>query len=322
MENAIVRYLILIAVVVVSMYVGGRIGSIAMPSGLASWLLVRVIEPSVELLPTYAMPLVYGSGREEDVRPWLSEESDQALQALYWRPFRGRQLWLFRHSLRELFALRAAVRQRARGKGLVPARANSCAVVGSAGGLLDRKDGAAIDAADVVIRVNAAPTPRSLRVHVGTRTSFYLNAYLPGAARASHSRGHSATVQTFPGSTVGRTPVVYYCQNLWVAECWARVSKDGADRVSPRLVTEAAARLALPVAKAPTSGFVALILALHLCNHTRAYGFGDGGRCARYYGPCRTNATEYRASGRRWHDWPREATWIRSSGLLGSAVQM
>ena len=57
MENSIVRYLILIAVVVVSVYVGGRIGSIAMPSGLESWLLVRVIEPSVELLPTYAMPL-------------------------------------------------------------------------------------------------------------------------------------------------------------------------------------------------------------------------------------------------------------------------
>ena len=43
----------------------------------------------------------------------------------------------------------------------------------------------------------------------------------------------------------------------------------------------------------------------------------DGALGAIYYGPCR-NVSQYRTSGRRWHDWPREAAWIQGSGLLKS----
>ena len=293
---------------------GALIGSIAMPPAYSEWLR-RVLQPGVELLLACTMPFLSAMDGHASVRPFFSEETDGALGAIYWQPLRGRQLFLFRHSLPELLAWRSEVRARQ----LVPSprapargRAASCAVVGSSGSVLDRMDGDTIDAADVVIRVNAAPTPWTLRRHVGARTTFYLNAYLPGV-RSPRGRG---SVSSFPGGRVGPTPVVFYCQNLWVAECWSRIAHDGAERVSPRLVADAAARLRL-TAKAPTSGFVALILALHLCNHTRAYGFGGGSRCARYYGPCR-NVSQYRTSGRRWHDWPREAAWIQGSGLLKS----
>lgn len=132
-----------------------------------------------------------------------------------------------------------------------------------------------------------------------------------------------------------RISILVDCQNIWVAECWTRTKIDGAERLSPWLV-DFAARL-LRTAKAPTTGFMAIALALHCCNSTRLFGFGTLGEgalgsggsvtrangrakgrgCARYFGRCE-NASEYKDGGRRWHDWSREAAWIRASGLIAS----
>ena len=53
------------------------------------------------------------------------------------------------------------------------ASAATCAVVSSAGALLERKDGARIDAHDRVVRLSVAPT-RGYAAHVGSRTHLYV----------------------------------------------------------------------------------------------------------------------------------------------------
>ena len=306
--------LCVIILVIVMMRIGAAAGAMLVPQADA----IKAFEPLTNFIhdavvATYAAqvpPLVE--------TPFLSQESDESLARLYSQPFRGRNLFALRHSLHDVLSWRAAIRSKHPRR-----RASSCAVVGSSGSLLDARAGASIDENEWVIRANGAPTSAALSAHVGRRTTFYVNAYLP-------SRGR------MPEAHARATPNIFFCQNMWVAECWTRTKIDGAERLSPWLV-DYAARL-LRTAKAPTTGFMAIVLALHCCNLTRLYGFGEGavgsggsggggsggsvarakGRgCARYFGRCE-NASAYKEGGRQWHDWSREAAWIRASGLLAS----
>ena len=60
---------------------------------------------------------------------------------------------------------------------------------------------------------------------------------------------------------------VFYCHVPNVGRCWWDIHKDHFDRISPRLVGWA--RAALATKRFPTSGMMALLLALHSCNVTQ-----------------------------------------------------
>ena len=188
----------------------------------------------------------------------------------------------------------------------------SCAVVGSSSNLLDRFDGAAIDAADWVIRANNAPTPAHLSAHVGSRTDVYVNTHSPKrAACAATARGQNQWHVT--ESHCNTSTQVFYCHVPYVGRCWWGIRKDRFDRISPRLVGWA--RAALGTSRSyPTSGLMAMLLALHTCDVTRPYGFGPSftSPCAKYFGDCLPLEAAYlnpRASF-GWHDMRTEYAWM------------
>ena len=182
-----------------------------------------------------------------------------------------------------------------------------CAVVGSSSNLLDRSDGAAIDAADWVIRVNNAPTPPSLSAQVGSRTDVYVNTHSTrrGACTATSSGNDQWHVTSSHCNTSNQ---VFYCHVPVVGRCWWDIHKDHFDRISPRLVGWA--RAALSTRRFPTSGLMAVLLALHTCNSTRLYGFGPSfsSRCAKYFGECLSLQESYLHS--TWHDMGIEYAWL------------
>ena len=186
-----------------------------------------------------------------------------------------------------------------------------CAVVGSSSNLLDRSDGAAIDAADWVIRANNAPTPPNLHAQVGSRTDVYVNTH--STKRAACTAKASGDDQWHVTSSHCNTSnQVFYCHVSNVGRCWWDIHKDHFDRISPRLVGWA--RAALSTKRFPTSGMMALLLALHSCNVTRVYGFGPSytSGCAKYFGTCLPLQESYLnpRSSYGWHDMETEYAWL------------
>ena len=186
-----------------------------------------------------------------------------------------------------------------------------CAVVGSSSNLLDRSDGAAIDAADWVIRVNNAPTPPSLHAQVGSRTDVYVNTH--STRRAACTATSSGSDQWHVTSSHCNTSnQVFYCHVPVVGKCWWGIHKDHFDRISPRLVSWA--RAALSTKRFPTSGFMAVLLALHTCSVTRLYGFGPSylSGCAKYFGTCLPLQESYlhHTGSNAWHDMGTEYAWL------------
>ena len=89
-------------------------------------------------------------------------------------------------------------------------RRRTCAVVGSSSNLLERYDGAAIDAADWVVRINNAPTPANLSAHVGSRTDVYVNSF--STKRALCKATPTGTDQWHvTGSHCASSTQVFYC---------------------------------------------------------------------------------------------------------------
>ena len=89
-------------------------------------------------------------------------------------------------------------------------RRRTCAVVGSSSNLLERRDGAAIDAADWVVRMNNAPTPANLSAHVGSRTDVYVNSF--STKRALCKATPTGTDQWHvTGSHCASSTQVFYC---------------------------------------------------------------------------------------------------------------
>ena len=188
-----------------------------------------------------------------------------------------------------------------------------CAVVGSSSNLLDRSDGAAIDAADWVIRVNNAPTPPSLHAQVGSRTDVYVNTH--STRRAACTATSSGNDQWHVTSSHCNTSnQVFYCHVPTIGRCWWGIHQDHFDRISPRLVGWARAALSIHTRFFPTSGIMAVLLALHSCNVTRLYGFGPSysSGCAKYFGACLPLQESYLnpTSSYGWHDMGTEYAWL------------
>ena len=112
----------------------------------------------IELLPT----------------PWFSESNAKGAFTLLKRNMQGAELSPDNFTTRKLHFWRRTVETPQLG---ADGRASTCAVVGSAGSLLEREDGGAIDAAEIVIRTNGAPVSARLQQHIGSRTSLYINAH-------------------------------------------------------------------------------------------------------------------------------------------------
>ena len=147
-----------------------------------------------------------------------------------------------------------------------------------------------------------------------------------------------------------RTTLVIYCQPAnWVSKCWRHLATDPKPlpRISPMLwnVVRTEMRTSVPAAswqlgKFPTTGIIALWVALRFCGRVRLYGFGNESHawncpvspgsaptCSKYF---RANVdglvshhsvrqscgkwwkfAPYVAESGRFHDLPMEWGWIQ-----------
>ena len=179
-----VRCLCVTILVIIMVRIGAAAGAVLVPDADA----VQLLEPITNFVHG-AVVAIYAENVPPLVKaPFFSQETDRSLAQLYRQPFRGRNLFALGHSLRDVSSWRDAIRAKH------PQRATSCAVVGSSGSLLDARDGARIDANEWVIRANGAPSHAAFSDHVGRRTSFYINAFLPSRGRMPDAHAHAIPV--------------------------------------------------------------------------------------------------------------------------------
>ena len=190
----------------------------------------------------------------------------------------------------------------------------TCAVVGSAGSLRGADFGAAIDAHDAVIRVNAAPV-RGHEAAVGRRTTW---------------RVHNSEKPYFMASLDHRELQLVVCHMQWIGACqhlaFGGAFADTASLVNPRFYGELWSLLGRPAGKrSPSTGLLAIALALGVCGRVSLYGFSapteQRGRCERHYWECPAWAEQqsYHDPKHAFHMWSSEVqlreAW-RASGLV------
>lgn len=199
----------------------------------------------------------------------------------------------------------------------------TCAVVGSSASLLSREFGAEIDSADVVVRINTAPT-RGFERHVGRRTSVRIwGAIAPprelrriGSKLRPLNKDGTRPVNGFKQfiDLIGNETVVRYCgPNPWFSYCWKNIS--GSEHSDPRFHPSAWRAASSVVYRdrqrcerlrcVPSSGVMAVLMALERCNLTRVYGFGvdgEGGVAAAgaAAGVCRASSAGGSVAPRCW----------------------
>ena len=194
----------------------------------------------------------------------------------------------------------------------------TCAVVGSAGNLRGTDFGAAIDAHDAVIRVNAAPV-RGHGKAVGQRTTW---------------RVHNSEKPYFMASLGHRELQVVVCHMQWIGACqhlaFGGAFASTASLVNPRFYSELWSLLGRPKGKqSPSTGLLAIALALGVCGRVSLYGFSlpaaptERRTCERHYWECPAWAEEhgfnYLDPKHPYHMWSSEVklreAW-RASGLV------
>eukprot|EP00873_Tetraselmis_striata_P013619 jgi/Tetstr1/433883/TSEL_023063.t1 len=208
----------------------------------------------------------------------------------------------------------------------------TCALVGNSGSLLAARHGAAIDAADVVLRFNEAPT-LGLEAHVGNRTTHRMLNHV-------WARGYADSKAVRPGFRLRQgyhplEPNVTLLVNACVPARYCSLPRDFAQlharmaAVRPdvqvaytsKRVVGAANRLlsiygscvyagARQRAPAPTTGLAAMVLLLKLCQSVTLYGMGERQPGAAYHYYDQGHGTTIR-QGFRAHDFQLERSLLR-----------
>lgn len=197
-------------------------------------------------------------------------------------------------------------------------RFRTCAVVGSAGRLRGSRLGRAIDAADAIFRVNAAPT-RKHEADVGARTTW---------------RVHNSEKPFFMAALDVPELNLVICHNRWIGACqhqaYGGVYAERTAAINPRFYSELwslvkQGRRKSTKQQVPSTGLLAIALGLSVCDNVTVYGFSrpsdPQARCSRHYWECPKWAERerYLDPKHEFHDWLGEVAlrerWIRD-GLI------
>eukprot|EP00899_Mesostigma_viride_P022277 jgi/Mesvir1/3233/Mv16376-RA.1 len=200
----------------------------------------------------------------------------------------------------------------------------TCAVVGNSGGLLGAKLGPMIDAHDMVVRINQAPT-RGYEQHVGTKTTMRLLNHIYGRMKPERPLYPVEPGVTFVSSRTGADTV------REALALYARMQREAGVRilVLNRAVVSHAQNMVVHFREcvkaagggdfkggdAPTSGMVAVFGLINLCQRVSVFGFGENeenGLPYQYY-----TKLSSRSSGHPVHSFDAESKVVAFLGRLG-----
>jgi hypothetical protein len=191
---------------------------------------------------------------------------------------------------------------------------STCAVVGSSGSLRGAEFGAGIDAHAAVFRINAAPTRGHERA-VGACTTL---------------RVHNSE-KPFMLASLGVPELnLVICHMGWIGSCQHQAYSgrypDRLAQVNPVFYGQVWSLLGRPVDKqSPSTGLLAIALALGMCGSVSIYGFGKAGRqskgtCRHYWSCVRfEDEAAYYDPLHTFHDWLAEEqlrTFWLSAGVI------
>jgi len=208
---------------------------------------------------------------------------------------------------------------------LATRRYRSCAVVGSSSTLLDKAQGHLIDAAELVFRLSKPPMPSHLKAYTGTRTDVFMD---PWFSRRPRSELCPSGDFDSAGRCLGgkEDQEIFICNGAMFPGCLRHRAPPEArnnnwDRLSPALLMYARNLVHGPDHPAcgfcrlrPSSGVVAILLALHRCDVTTIYGFGISPTqpCAKFYSnPEDENCQTQTYYNDAWHNMPLEHAFLR-----------
>ncbi len=195
---------------------------------------------------------------------WVRVVEDDGLQELTWENAEG-MLSRFRPTPSPAFATFAKRRR--------------CAVVGPSRNLVSSNYGAQIDAHDVVIRINRAPTA-GFESDVGVTTTHHL--MWPKRELREPEFDRSAFLLMTP-ITAGIEDLFSWMR--YVVEDELRWGTERVNVVHPEFVKYLDDKWTRGEGAYPSTGFIALMLAVHVCDEVDVFGFGAdaSGRWDHYY---------------------------------------
>ncbi|XP_060742840.1 CMP-N-acetylneuraminate-beta-galactosamide-alpha-2,3-sialyltransferase 2-like [Tachysurus vachellii] len=166
-----------------------------------------------------------------------------------------------------------------------PDRCRTCAVVGNSANLLRSHYGAIIDAHNFVFRMNNAPT-KGYESDVGAKTTH--RAMYPESAVDLDNSTHLVLM---PFKLLDLQWLISAFTNKNITRTYKKVkatikaNRDKVMIVNPEFIRYVYERWLKKQGKYPSTGFIMLMLALHICDQVNVFGFGAGpnGRWYHYF---------------------------------------
>ncbi|XP_059899364.1 CMP-N-acetylneuraminate-beta-galactosamide-alpha-2,3-sialyltransferase 1-like isoform X1 [Gadus macrocephalus] len=211
----------------------------------------------------------------QTIHPFLTPQSNlSAKDFLWWKKLQGdpNDLAAFKRVVDKVFKLFPD------GKGFMDSgsqRCRSCSVVGNSGNLLASHNGALIDFSDFVFRMNGAPT-KGYEEHVGKKTTFHI-MYPESAVDLTDNRTHLMLVPfktldlqwLISAFTTGSIKFTYLPVKAKI-----NANKDLVRILNPQFIKYVYEVWLRNSGGYPSTGFLGLMLAIHICEEVNVFGFG------------------------------------------------
>ncbi|KAL0962200.1 hypothetical protein UPYG_G00337030 [Umbra pygmaea] len=155
-----------------------------------------------------------------------------------------------------------------------PERCRNCAVVGNSGNLKGSHYGSLIDSSDVIIRINQAPTS-GFEEDVGRRTTHHV--MYPESAK---DLDNATSLLLIPFKTLDLQWVISALttgsiKNTYIpVKSTIRANKDRVLIYSPTFFKYVSESWLENHGRYPSTGFLSLMFAIHICDRVKVFGFG------------------------------------------------
>ncbi|XP_043994736.1 CMP-N-acetylneuraminate-beta-galactosamide-alpha-2,3-sialyltransferase 1-like [Gambusia affinis] len=207
----------------------------------------------------------------EPVLSWTTDLSEEAFS--WWKSLQNerRDFRFFKktvHKLFQIFPRRTELRKQNSGT------CRTCAVVGNSVNLKGSHYGPLIDYQDVVMRMNIAKT-NGYEEDVGTRTTYHV--MYPESATDLHNSTH---LVFFPFKIMDLEWLIkafttgFYGRSYAPIKTRIRANKDLVMVISPEFMKYSHEKWLEKKGVYPSTGFMTLIFALHVCDEIHVFGFG------------------------------------------------